>query len=59
VAREVILPGEGAWRHCWSGEDYTPGTHTVSAPIGCPPVFYRPDSAFAALFAKLPEVLEG
>ncbi|HCF25093.1 MULTISPECIES: alpha-glucosidase [unclassified Novosphingobium] len=59
VAREVILPGEGPWRHCWSGEDYAPGLHTVPAPIGCPPVFYRPNSAYAALFAKLPEVLEG
>ncbi|MFM5950437.1 MAG: alpha-glucosidase [Novosphingobium sp.] len=59
VCREVILPGERPWRHCWSGEDFAPGTHTVSAPIGCPPVFYRPDSAFAALFAELPEVLEG
>ena len=53
VERQVILPGEGPWRHCWSGADFAPGTHTVSAPIGQPPVFYRPDSMFAPLFAGL------
>ncbi|MFT3965059.1 MAG: alpha-glucosidase [Sphingobium sp.] len=56
-AREVILPGETVWRHVWSGRDFAPGRHAVPAPIGQPPVFYRPDSAFAALFAGLPEVL--
>lgn len=55
--REVVLPGDEPWRHCWSGEDYAPGPHSVPAPIGQPPVFYRPDSAFAPLFAGLAEVL--
>lgn len=55
--REVVLPGDTQWRHCWTGEDYAPGTHAVSAPIGAPPVFYRPDSAHAPLFAGLAEVL--
>jgi len=55
--RQVILPGEGLWRHCWSGADFAPGMHTVPAPIGQPPVFYRPDSAFAALCAGLAGVL--
>ncbi|WP_309622578.1 alpha-glucosidase [Novosphingobium sp.] len=55
--RAVVLPGEGPWRHCWSGELFAPGTHTVTAPIGQPPVFYRPDSAFAPLFAGLAGVL--
>lgn len=50
VMRKVYLP-EGAWRHVWSGQSYAPGWHDVSAPIGQPPVFYRPESAFAALFA--------
>jgi alpha-glucosidase len=59
VSRAVVLPGEAPWRHCWTREDFAPGTHQVPAPIGCPPVFYRPDSAFAALFAGLAEVLEG
>ena len=59
MAREVVLPGEGSWRHCWSGEDYAPGRHAISAPIGCPPVFYRPDSSFAGLFAGLSEALKG
>ena len=57
VSREVVLPGEGPWRHCWTGEDYAPGHHTVAAPIGQPPVFYRPESNFADLFARLPEAL--
>ncbi|MBS0255516.1 MAG: alpha-glucosidase [Proteobacteria bacterium] len=55
--REVILPGEGPWRHVWSGADYPAGTHQVAAPLGQPPVFYRPDSAFADLFAGMPGAL--
>ena len=57
VARRVVLPGAGVWRHCWTGADFAPGRHEVAAPIGRPPVFYRPDSAFAPLFAGLAEVL--
>jgi sulfoquinovosidase len=57
TAREVRLPGAQAWRHCWSDSDYPPGTHRVEAPIGEPPVFYRPESAFAPLFASLREAL--
>ncbi|WP_428333640.1 alpha-glucosidase [Novosphingobium sp.] len=53
TARNVVLPGERPWRHLWSGTNYQPGTHAVPAPIGQPPVFYRPDSAFADLFASL------
>ena len=55
--RTVVLPGEGRWRHCWSGEDFAPGTLSVAAPIGQPPVFYRPDSAFAPLFAGLKDLV--
>jgi sulfoquinovosidase len=54
-SRSVILPGEGIWRHVWTGEEFTPGHHTIAAPIGSPPVFYKPDSPFAALFAGLPQ----
>jgi alpha-glucosidase len=50
--REVYLPGE-SWRHLWSGQDYAPGWHNIAAPIGQPPVFYRPGSAFADLFKAL------
>lgn len=57
VEREVVLPGEQPWRHCWSGRDFAPGVHTIPAPIGQPPVFYRPDSDFASLFAGLKGVL--
>jgi len=55
--RRVILPGEGSWRHVWSGADYAPGMHDIAAPIGHPPVFYRTDSAFAALFAGMREMM--
>lgn len=51
--RTVILPGSGVWRHLWTGADWQAGTHMVAAPIGAPPVFYRPDSGFAPLFAAL------
>jgi alpha-glucosidase len=56
--REVVLPGEGVWRHAWSDQDFAAGRHAVIAPIGQPPVFYRPDSAFAPLFAGLHGALE-
>lgn len=52
VMRKVYLP-QGEWRHLWSGADYGPGWHEVPAPIGQPPVFYRPQSAFAPLFKEL------
>ncbi|KQM21112.1 alpha-glucosidase [Novosphingobium sp. Leaf2] len=52
-ARTVILPGDAPWRHLWSGKDFAPGTHTVDAPYGQPPVFYLPSSPFAPLFASL------
>ena len=57
VERTVILPGNAPWRHVWSGAEFAPGTHTIAAPLDRPPVFYRPDSAFAALFASLPQAL--
>ena len=57
VLRRVVLPGEGLWRHVWSGKNFMAGSHEIAAPIGAPPVFYRPESAFAALFANLPGVL--
>lgn len=50
--RRVYLPA-GDWRHIWSGQDYAPGWHDVSAPLGAPPVFYRKGSAFAPLFEEL------
>jgi alpha-glucosidase len=53
----VSLPGNTPWRDVWSGAEYAPGRHEVAAPIGRPPVFYRPDSAFADLFAGLGKVL--
>ncbi len=59
TSRDVVLPGSSPWRSVWNGEDLQPGLHRVDAPIGRPPVFYRPDSAFSGLFAALPGVLQG
>jgi alpha-glucosidase len=52
VMRRVYLP-QDAWRHVWSGADFASGWQDILAPIGQPPVFYRPDSAFAPLFESL------
>jgi alpha-glucosidase len=52
--RQVILP-DATWCHLWTGQDYARGTHPVTAPYGQPPVFYRKDSAHAALFASITE----
>ncbi len=58
VTRRVYLPGNAGtlWRHVWSAADFAPGWHEVAAPIGAPPVFYRPESDLADLFAALPGV---
>ena len=50
--RSVWLP-EGDWVHLWTGEHYEGGEHTVPAPLGEPPVFYRAGSAFTGLFEAL------
>ena len=59
ILREVILPGEHDWQHLWTGQSYQPGTHTIAAPLGAPPVFVRASSPYAALFADLPRALAG
>ncbi|MFN3515799.1 MAG: alpha-glucosidase [Novosphingobium sp.] len=51
--RNVILPGKEEWIHAFTKERLAPGSHLVTAPIGTPPVFYRPGSRFADLFAGL------
>lgn len=56
-SRSVILPGSESWRHGWTGEDFDPGVHQIPAPVGMPPVFFRPGSAFAPLFSQLAEAL--
>ena len=52
VMRKAYLPA-GEWRHLWSGKDFGSGWHHIPAPLGEPPVFSRPDSAFADLFRGL------
>lgn len=50
----VYLPAGVTWVHVWSEKEFAGGAEVeVPAPLGSPPVFYRGDSAFAALFAGL------
>lgn len=49
---KVTLPND-VWIHLWSGKAYPAGTHTVDAPIGYPPVFYRSGSDFSVVFEKV------
>ena len=58
-SRAVILPGNDKWIECWTGEEFAPGRHFVDAPIGRPPVFYRPQSPYRPLFEAMTEVLKG
>lgn len=51
---EVYLP-EDQWVHFWSGKEFSGGTHTIAAPIGKIPAFYRKDSAYAELFKSITE----
>ncbi|MBL0923891.1 MAG: alpha-glucosidase [Sphingomonadaceae bacterium] len=55
VTRNVYLP-DGNWVHVWTGKHFAPGWHTVDAPIGSPPVFWRDGSEYASLFASLVDV---
>lgn len=41
------------WVHIWSGRIFTGGWHTVAAPVGQPPVFFRADSEWRDLFLGL------
>ena len=47
--RKVILP-PGYWLHMWTGRQYIGGETVVYAPLGKPPVFYRPAGKHAQLF---------
>lgn len=51
---EVYLPG-GDWKHIWTGTLYSAGVITVEAPVGYPPVFYRPTSDFCKIFDGIRE----
>ena len=50
--RSVYLP-EGEWIHLWSGNVYGQGDHTVPAPLGDTPVFYRKGSRWASLMEDI------
>lgn len=52
---EVYIPEDG-WYNLWSGEVFTKGSHTVTAPMGNPGVFCRKDSGYAKLFDSLKTV---
>ena len=55
TGRSVYLPKD-AWVHLFTKKEYTGGTVAVDAPIGCPPVFVRKDSAKAEALLKISEV---
>jgi alpha-glucosidase len=54
-AREVYLP-EGEWVHLWSGAAYPRGEHSVPAPLGEPPVFFRRGSVWEPLMKEIRSV---
>jgi alpha-glucosidase len=52
VRRTLYLPHD-TWIHLWTQKTYHGGWIEIDAPIGQPPVFYKPDSAFANVFQNL------
>ena len=48
----VYLP-RGEWIHLWTGKAWAQGDHTVPAPLGDTPVFYRSDSRWAELMEDI------
>lgn len=51
---EVYVP-KGEWIHFWTGKCYSRGYHTVTAPLGQIPAFYKKGSAYEALFSEIGE----
>jgi len=49
---KVYLPKD-RWVHAWTGTVYTGGWIKVDAPLGQPPVFYRPESKYINIFEKM------
>ena len=49
---QVYLPEDG-WIHLWSGAEYGKGEHTVPAPMGDIPVFFKKDGAHAPVFEAI------
>ena len=49
---EVYLP-QGDWVHLWTGAACGKGTHTVPAPLGDTPVFYKKSSKWAPLLDQI------
>ena len=49
---EVYLPDDN-WVHLWTGKEYGAGNHTVPAPLGDTPVFYRKESTWCSLFEEI------
>ncbi|MFO8064847.1 MAG: alpha-glucosidase [Spirochaetia bacterium] len=54
-SRQVYLPDD-EWVHLWSGRTRGPGWVEETAPVGYPPVYYRPSSEFAELFRSFANV---
>ena len=50
--RTVYLPDD-SWIHLWTGRKYGQGEHTVPAPLGSTPVFYREDSRWSSLMQEI------
>ncbi len=54
AAWTTYLPRGAEWIHVWSGRRHDGGQSvTVDAPVGQPPVFWRADSVWNALFREL------
>ncbi|MCL2030855.1 MAG: alpha-glucosidase [Oscillospiraceae bacterium] len=50
--QRLLLP-DGHWVHLWTGRAYAGGEHTVMAPPGQPPVFYKADCKNEEIFVDI------
>jgi alpha-glucosidase len=54
--RSVYLPGgdsDEGWTHLWTDDEYDAGRHSVEAPVGEPPVFYRSEANLEPVLRNL------
>jgi sulfoquinovosidase len=59
TTRRLYVPGGDTWQDLWSGKRVEAGWHEVEAPLGRPPLLIRDGSAFAGLFGRIEQELEG
>ena len=55
--QKVLFPSDG-WIHIFTGKRYDKGVHSLKAPIGTPPVFYKYNSIHVKTFEEITKFVQ-